>query len=480
MEDRETEMIQLANDRLTPCQLKFYEEDDLKITMVEPRINKFFQGKYLQTCCVPLAEGSLIMIGIGKMNTLGIHEQREIFAKAAKVMRKYSIEECTLEVLEFIKQYGIKSIGAMVEGLMLGDYAFHAYKQNTGLRDRKIFLKGIKKEDETNAKKYLKEAVHRAEGIIFTRNMVNMPGNHLRPDDFVSYTKEFLEGTDIIVEVLTLEEIKKLNMDALRSVGESSAFSPCFMVLKYKGNPRECESFALVGKGVTCDTGGYCLKAADSMRGIKGDMAGGASVVGAFYALAKNTIKTNVVGVIPICENRISTSSLLPGDVISSMSGKTIEVLNTDAEGRLILADAITYVLQKEKVTSLLTVATLTGAVVNLFGFTITGVLTDGELLWHQFEEAYRKSGERFCRIPFYKEHEKMIESEIADIKNVGENYCGTITAGLFLRAFAQGKPWIHLDIAGTAWVDQPVFEYQTKGATGASVSTIYYLCCKE
>ena len=238
--------------------------------------------------------------------------------------------------------------------------------------------------------------------------------------------------------------------------------------------------FGLIGKGVTCDSGGYCLKPANSMLGIRGDMAGAASVIGSIYALAKNNIKTNVVAITPICENRISDSSLLPGDVISSYSGKTIEVLNTDAEGRLILADAVSYGIINEKITKVLDIATLTGAVVNLLGFSIGGVMCDNQELFNNFERAHNISGERYLRLPFYKEHKSMIESSIADIKNLGKSHCGTLTAGLFIREFAQGKPWIHIDIAGTAWVEPPIFEYQSKGATGAGVTTIYELCKGE
>ena len=216
------------------------------------------------------------------------------------------------------------------------------------------------------------------------------------------------------------------------------------------------------------------------MLGIKGDMAGGAAVAGALYALAENHVKVNAVAVIPMCENRISDGSLLPGDVIGSYSGKTIEIANTDAEGRLILADAVSYAVREEKAAEVLDIATLTGAGVNRFGFTVAGVVSDSDELFRRFRQGYTCAGERYWRIPFYEEHEKMIESKIADVRNMSSGGCGTVTAGLFIREFAEKKPWIHLDIAGTAWVNEPIFAFQSAGATGAGVSSIYQFLCEK
>ena len=228
---------------------------------------------------------------------------------------------------------------------------------------------------------------------------------------------------------------------------------------------------------MTCDTGGYCLKASSSMKGIKGDMAGGAAVCGALLALAANQTPINVTAVIPAVENRISPESFIPGDVIGSLSGKTIEVGNTDAEGRLILADAVTYAVEKEGAAKVVDIATLTGAVVGMFGFTTAGFLSNDEEFCAAFQSAYARSGEQYWRLPAFPEYRKMIESPVADVSNVSTDGCGTITAGLFIGAFVEERPWIHIDIAGTAWVDSPRWAYQTNGATGAGVTTLYELC---
>lgn len=404
-----------------------------------------------------------ISVGMGPVEKLDRIKVKEIGAVIAKEMDKLGHKEYGICVSPLVKSINSDCILDLAEGILL-----QGKNQNVILFGEKFTFA------MENA---LEETIRIVDSILMARKLVNCPGNLLRPLGFAKRLSEAFVDTDVEVSQLVYGQLKDMGMGGLAGIGESSENPPCLYIMRYRGNPKSKENIGLVGKGVTCDTGGYCLKSADSMRGIKGDMAGGAAVAGAVLALAKNRVRVNVTGIIPMCENRISPASLLPGDVITSYSGKTIEILNTDAEGRLILADAVTYAVRDEKVTSVLDVATLTGAVVNLFGFSIGGVMSDSEVLKRQFFSASQKSGEHYWEIPFYEEHEKMLKSPLADIKNIGENYCGTITAGLFIRYFAEEKPWIHLDIAGTAWVDTPVYEFQEKGATGAAVSTLYYYC---
>lgn len=409
-------------------------------------------------------DGSVgITVGTGSMEKLDRIKVKEIGAVIAKTMKTLGHQSYGVCVTTLTKVLSRDCICDLAEGILLEN------------KEQEVVLFG---EKVTFAmENALEETVKIVDSILMARKLVNCPGNQLRPLGFAKELTEAFEGTGVETSQLVYGQLKDMGMGGLAGIGESSENPPCLYIMRYHGNPASKENIGLVGKGVTCDTGGYCLKPAGSMLGIKGDMAGGAAVAGAILALAKNHVRVNVTGIIPMCENRISPASLLPGDVITSYSGKTIEVLNTDAEGRLILADAVTYAVRDEKVTSVLDVATLTGAVVNLFGFTIGGVITDSEELKEQFFQAAEKSGEHYWQIPFYEEHEKMLESTQADIKNLGESHCGTITAGLFIRHFAEEKPWIHLDIAGTAWVDSPIYAFQQKGATGAAVSTLYYYC---
>lgn len=439
----------------------------------------FYKGTFLNTELLSLEGELTLLVGLGSQ-PLDKFKVKEAAAKAVSEGRKRDFAEFFMDIAPFLDAQGIDAVRDLTEGALLGDYTQPAFgkkqEEATQKPECRIHFIGIPEEYQEKAQVLCTEAAYVAEGVRFARDMVNLPGNHLRPEDFAKQITNQMAGLNVEIQCFHREELKEMGMDALLAVGDSSEFPPCLLVLRYKGMPKSQRITGLVGKSVTCDTGGYCLKAAASMTGIKGDMAGGAAVAGAVYALAKSGAKTNVTAILPMCENRISRGSLLPGDVISSYSGKTIEVLNTDAEGRLILADAVSFAVKNEKVTELLDIATLTGAVVGLLGFTIGGVLCDTDSWYQEFEQAFAVSGERYLRIPFYEEHEKLIESKLADVKNVTKE-CGTIGAGLFIRAFAEETPWLHLDIAGTAWVDSPYFAFQSAGATGAGVSTLYQLC---
>lgn len=473
-------MIQVKNNDKAPYQVIFIKEDSLAMDQLSSFIKVKFEGKALQTAYERVGETLHFYIGLGCLESYDAILIKEIGAKASKAMQELGAKVFALNINSLMQQYGQQVVRDMAEGLLLGSYKAPKYGKQDEINQGEVYLTGISEDKQIAMQEVVDEIQNLVKAVAFARDLVNKPGNLLRPSDFVNEISKCFEGTVVEVTVLDAKAIEEVGMKALLAVGGSSENQPYFVVLRYLQDEESDEIMGLVGKGVTCDTGGYCLKPAGSMLGIKGDMAGAAAVIGAVYGLASNHKKANVIACLPICENRISAGSLLPGDVISSLAGKTIEVVNTDAEGRLILADAVTYAVQKEKVTKVLDIATLTGAVVGLLGFSIAGVLSSDDRLWDQLDKSAAKAGERYLRVPYYKEHEKMIKSQIADIKNMGESYCGTITAGLFIREFAEDKPWIHLDIAGTAWVDTPVFEYQTKGATGAGVTSIYYLCQKE
>ncbi len=443
----------------------------------------FFTASFLQTALWPIQGRMTLLVGLGKKQ-LDRMKVKEAGAKAAAECRAKKFAAVSLDVSLLVQEQGMEAVRDVVEGALLSTYHLPGFgekqKELSEEPGLELFLTGITEQQQAQAEQLAEEAAVLAEGVMFARDLVNLPGNHLRPQDFARQITEQMKGLAVECVCYERDQLKAMGMDGLLAVGDSSEFPPCLLVLRYRGAADSKRTIGLVGKGVTCDTGGYCLKAAGSMLGIKGDMAGGAAVAGAVYAMAKLQAATNATAVIPMCENRISSGSFLPGDVISSYAGKTIEIGNTDAEGRLILADAVAYAVKDEKVTELLDIATLTGAVVSMLGFSVGGVLCDSEDWYRQFAQAYQASGERYLRVPFYDEHEKMIESDLADVRNMSKDGCGTITAGLFIRRFAEEKPWLHLDIAGTAWVDSPVFAFQAKGATGAGVTTIYQLCRGE
>lgn len=432
-----------------------------------------FQGKYLES--LPLLEGEKVtlLIGCGKREELNLLEAKEIAAKAAAVCSEYRIEKAVVDVKKLLMRLGKDALVQIVAGLGLGgdDGAQWKSEEKEQKKECEFLLLGA--EGMTGE---WQEGMSLLEGTLFARKMVNTPGNLLRPMDFERAIRSYLADTKLECHTLVYGQLKTMGMTALSGIGGSSEYPPCLLVIRYQGAPDSQERYGLIGKGITCDTGGYCLKAADSMGGIKSDMAGAAAVAAAMKMVAQQKLAVNVTACLPLAENRISQASLLPGDVITGYSGKTIEVLNTDAEGRLILSDAISYGVREEGITKVLDIATLTGAVANMLGNTIGGAMSDDDAFYGLFERAQKNSAERFLRIPYGKEHRKMIDSDVADLKNIGGGFCGTITAGLFLKEFCEGKPWIHLDIAGMAWCGTPTYTFERKGATGAAVGSMYYM----
>jgi len=264
-------------------------------------------------------------------------------------------------------------------------------------------------------------------------------------------------------------------MEAFLMVGKASDSPPRLIVMYHSGNPDSNEVLALVGKGLTYDCGGLSIKTGQGMVGMKGDMAGAAAVIGAMAAISQLKIKANVVGIIAACENMISGKAYKPGDIIGSMAGKSIEVLNTDAEGRITLADAVYYAVAKERATKVLDIATLTGAAIVSLGNVATAVLATDEEFYGKLEQASDLAGEKIWRLPHDEEYKELIKSDVADLRNTSTGGAGTITGGLFVGAFVEKTPWLHLDIAGTAWTSKEG-DYHPKGATGVGVRTMFHL----
>lgn len=414
-------------------------------------------------------------IGLGKSNSITTQAARRLGAIAGKQAFDLKVKNAFVDINPVIVLLGESGLISFVEGLLLSQYDRQNWKSDFSLTFPEIFLNHGELSEE-KAKELLQQTKNLVEATLKARDLVNRPANMLTPEIMANEMCEMAEAVGISTEILNLSQIESHNMGGLIAVGSSSSNPPRLIVLRYRGNPSNKDCIGLIGKGVTLDTGGYCLKPSASMGGIRGDMAGAAAVFGAIMTVAKNKIPVNVTAVIPSAENRISSDSFIPGDVIRSMSGKTIEIGNTDAEGRLILVDAMTYAIQEEKVTKILDIATLTGAVVSMFGFTTAGVLSNDDDYFSHLEQASIISGEQYWRLPIFEEYKKLNESAVADLYNAPKS-CGTIAAGLFIGEFNENLPWIHIDIAGTAWVDTPEWEFQSPGATGAAVSTLYYLC---
>jgi leucyl aminopeptidase len=312
-----------------------------------------------------------------------------------------------------------------------------------------------------------------ADGVIFARDLVNEPPNMLSPAEFASRAKS-LAKLGVRVRVLGESEMKKLGMGALLGVGQGSERESQLVVMQWNGAKRaEAAPVALVGKGVCFDSGGLSLKTGAGMMGMKGDMGGAAAVVGTMQALAARKARANVVGVVGLVENMPDGKAQRPDDVVKSMSGQTIEVLNTDAEGRLVLADALWYAQSQFKPKCVIDLATLTGAILVALGHEHAGLFSNDDSLAERLTQAGREEGEAVWRLPLGDAYDKVLKSKIADMKNIGGPQAGSITAAQFLQRFIDRTPWAHLDIAGVAWQDGEHKELAPSWATGWGVRTL-------
>jgi len=308
-----------------------------------------------------------------------------------------------------------------------------------------------------------------AAGVAFTRELVTEPANIIYPESFVDRCKERFDGLGLEVSVLDEEQMRALGMGALLGVSQGSVRPPRLLVVRWNGGGDE-KPVAFVGKGVTFDTGGISIKPAAGMEDMKWDMGGAGAVAGTMLALALRKAKANVVGVCGLVENMPDGNAQRPGDVVTSMSGQTIEVINTDAEGRLVLCDALTWTQKNVQPRAIVDLATLTGAIILSLAHEYAGLFSNDDDLAAKLDAAGKASGDRLWRFPLGPAYDKMLESPIADMKNVGPRFGGSITAAQFLQRYVdKGTPWAHLDIAGTVWADKPGATWD-KGATGFGV----------
>ncbi|WP_055665278.1 leucyl aminopeptidase [Desnuesiella massiliensis] len=429
----------------------------------------------------------IIFVGLGKKEELSAEKIRIALANVLKKGKELGIESIAVQAISSDKLCFKRTVKAMVEGMALANYKFDKYKTDRKEgKLKEIYILNVVEEKVEKAEKAIKEAEALVEATLCARNLVNEPANVITPKELGKKAKAIGKEAGFEVEIFDEKEIEALGMKSFLEVAKGSDNAPRFIVMRYFGDEdNKNDILGLVGKGLTYDSGGYSIKPTDGMVTMKSDMGGAAAVIGAMKAIAETKLKANVVAVVAACENMISGKAYKPGDIISSMAGKTIEVLNTDAEGRLTLIDAVHYVIEKEKATKVIDVATLTGAVLIALGNTTTGVVTNNEEFYNDLQRASELSGEKFWQLPAFDEYKKLIKSDIADLKNIGGRHAGTITAGLFIGEFVQKKPWLHLDIAGTAWADSDK-DYITKGGTGAPVRTLYYLvkeknsCCNK
>jgi leucyl aminopeptidase len=423
----------------------------------------------------------LLLVGGGKREELNFDGIRKISGTATRFLRSKGVH--SMAILRRSQLDLERSAQAVVEGALIGLFEPDMYK--TESKEERRIDEIILITSADGAAEALARGVERgqiiADAVNMARELSNEPSSVLTPTELAERSKEVASRYGLDIDVLDEARMKELGMGALLGVARGSDEPAKLIVLRYEPEGAEpmgndAEVIAIVGKGITFDTGGISIKPAEGMEKMKYDMSGAAATLAAMRAIAQLKPRVNVIGVMPTSENMPSGRAYKPGDVLRAMSGKTIEVINTDAEGRLILADAISYA-RKLGATKIIDLATLTGAVSIALGPINVGVMTNNQAFADELREAAKEVGERFWQLPMDDDYKEMIKSDIADIKNSAGRYAGTITAAWFLRHFAEETPWIHLDIAGTAWENDRK-PYMSKGPTGVAIRTlINYVC---
>ncbi len=412
-----------------------------------------FSGKPGQQAFVVLPKGltakRAVLVGGGKAKDRDARAYEKIGAGVYKAQASSGFKSLDL----FIGEADDATRAAL--GAMLASYRFDDYR-TTMKADQKPTLKTLTLivSDMKAAKAAFKPLEASAAGTFIARDLVNMPPNDLYPATYAAKIEELAEH-GLEVEILGEKELKKLGMKSMLGVGQGSAKESKLGIMKWNGGKAGDDPVILVGKGVTFDTGGISLKPGAGMQDMRGDMGGSAAVVGAMLALAKRKAKTNAVGLVGLVENMPDADAIRPGDILTSASGQTIEVQNTDAEGRLVLCDVLWYAQEHFKPAAIVDLATLTGAIVISLGHHHAGLFTNDDKLAEQLTRAGQVEGERVWRMPLGSEYDSLLKSKFADMRNIGGRAAGSITAAQFLKRFVNdGVKWAHLDIAGVAWVE--------------------------
>jgi leucyl aminopeptidase len=441
--------------------------------------NKRFSGKPNQTLLLNSTgkASNILLLGIGKAKEVTAEKICQAAATAVKLLEKSKFKSVAVDLSAFESLGKGKSglygelAGAVAEGAGLALYHFDNYKSKDedDVRLEKLTLLTTSKTQQTAVEKSIARAEKIVNAVHVARDLISHPGNTVTPTYLAEHAKKMARKNKITCKVLGKKEMEKLGMGSLLGVAQGSDEPPALIVLEYNGAAKKKAPTVIVGKGITFDTGGISLKPGGGMDEMKMDMSGSATTLATLELVASLKLKVNVVGIVAAAENMPSGSAIKPGDILKSMSGKTIEVLNTDAEGRLVLADALTYA-QRYKPKEVIDLATLTGAVLHALGHQAAAVIGNNPAMIQKLKDAGEATGERVWELPLWEEHEKATKSDIADLKNIASPGvgAGTTMGAAFLKPFAGDQPWTHIDIAGTAWgFDRP---YTNKCASGFGV----------
>jgi leucyl aminopeptidase len=459
-------------------------ESILYRTIKEIISNKEFKANLGTSLVLPTMDKGpmkkIMLLGLGKKDKFNNEIARIVSAKAAVKVREMGISEFSILLFSNLDDGLIEAIS---EGVGLSLYSFNRYKTN----DNKDELKAnqvtiLINAEMTNIQSIVDRTNLLVEAVNFARDLSNLPPNDCSPTQLASIALSIATEYGLKSRIVERYEMESMGLNGIVSVGKGSQYPPKLIILEYHGSNDDKRPYLLVGKGVTFDTGGISLKDSDKMDEMKFDKSGGCDVIAVMKAVASLKLPINVIGLIPSVENMPSSTSYRPGDIIKMYNGKTVEVLNTDAEGRLILADALAFGISTYNPKAVIDLATLTGACIIALGTNVAAVIGTNKKFIEELHNISERTGEKFWELPLYEEFSEQIKSYVADIKNIGGRPGGAITAASFLSNFTNGLPWMHIDIAGTAWTQEGTYErsYNPKGATGFGIRTLVKLLMED
>ena len=452
-----------------------------------------FRGKFMELVPVhnlnTVPSKWTVLVGVGKSEQLDMVRLRNALQAAGRVLRKRGHRRIAVILPKDVaaRASAADMARAVTEGIGLSNFDVGSLKtrhEDAVTQISALNIVGL--DGDKAAAAAVKDAVVLADATNRIREWVNAPANAFTPSVFVEKVKEAVKGTGLDLKVLEVDDMRRLKMGALLAVARGSDEPAKMIVIRYNASNARIALkrgsrgpagpvLALVGKGITFDSGGISIKPAQNMEMMKSDMGGGAAVVGAMLAIAELEPKINVIGIVPTTENMPSGHAIKPGDVVTGAGGKTIEIINTDAEGRLILSDGITYAV-KEGATHIVDIATLTGSIMRTLGPLAIGAFGNDPTLMDQMRRAADLAGERLWELPLWADYDGLMDSQIADLKNSSVPWAGATTAAIFLREFVDGRPWVHLDIAGSAWQDAAELKTVPRGPTGSGVRVMAHL----
>lgn len=471
---------------LVPRDKELFNEIGNTLSKVVPRFEDVldiedFKGKEGEVLALypdgKMAASKVLLIGMGEVKYLSLEKYRRCGSLAVKRGRGTGIKTIGIMLPDAATmgadpQHSVEDIvRALAEGAILGSYKYDKYltdrkHKESSARELTIFSTG--KQDERVLKKILTETKVICESVFTARNLANAPGNEIYPESLAAFAEESGKRHGFSVRSWEKDEILQAGFGGLMAVSSGSARPPRFVIMEYSPGKKDVETIVLVGKGVTFDSGGISIKPAAGMAEMKMDMAGAAAVIGTMECVSRLKLPVSVIGLVPTTENMPGAAAFRPGDIVTHYGGKTSEIDNTDAEGRLILADALAYAVTFQP-DAVIDLATLTGACVVALGQHAAGMMGNDDELIGQLKVAGDTTYERVWQLPLYDEYEKQIKSDVADVKNVGGRWAGAITAGWFLKKFIGDYRWVHLDVAGTAMLDEAQ-PYSPRGGSGYGV----------